>query len=43
MIDYEEINLSEEQKREALLPTNDLLFKRIYGKEGSEKITEDFI
>lgn len=43
MVDYEEINLSEEQKREALLPTNDLLFKGIYGKEGSEKITEDFI
>lgn len=43
MVNYEGIILSEEQKREALLPTNDLLFKRIYGKEGSEKITEDFI
>ena len=28
---------------EALRPTNDLLFKRIYGKEGSEQITEAFI
>ncbi len=26
-----------------LLPTNDLIFKRIYGREGSERITEDFI
>ena len=30
-------------ENEALRPTNDLLFKRIYGKEGSEQITEAFI
>lgn len=34
--------LTDEQKA-MLLPTNDLIFKEIYGKEGSEKITEAFI
>ncbi len=29
--------------KEELLPTNDWVFKRIYGREGSERITEDFI
>lgn len=34
--------LSKEQKA-LLLPTNDLIFKEIYGKEGNEQITEAFI
>lgn len=34
--------LTDKQKA-MLLPTNDLIFKEIYGKEGSEHITEDFI
>lgn len=35
--------MTENLEKEALLPTNDLIFKGIYGKEGSERITEDFI
>ncbi|MFG6318959.1 MAG: Rpn family recombination-promoting nuclease/putative transposase [Clostridia bacterium] len=35
--------MSQKENNEVLLPTNDLIFKTIYGKEGSESITEDFI
>ena len=35
--------MSQKENDEVLLPTNDLIFKTIYGKEGSESITEDFI
>ena len=35
--------MTEEEKKKAMLPTNDYVFKRIFGYEGKEEITKDFI
>lgn len=36
-------NINQEEIERALKPTNDYIFKKIYGSVGSEKITEEFI